>query len=776
MSEPLVLTVQPENIPPLLKNTDRWGLWRRGKAKPGGRYGKAPVDPETGLNTNAHNPDVWRSLDEALRIYKVGQIRTTKVAGISFDLPTEPEPICYRQDGTPLYLIGLDFDLCVDDADGKPVVSDEVQNILTTLGSPYYEISPSGTGIRAFVTYPKPLKGGNKGQREMYSGGRFLTVTGRGSGDIIEAPQGLEKLESEWFGKPKRPRESQIKRGGANFFGNAGTGFELPEVIPEGERNNTMLAFVGSLRGKGIPESVLTLAVRQTNLERFKPPLDDDELQDLIDRYADQAIPQVDGFAVSSEDWPEPTPVKPGLPSVPSFQPNLLPDVHRPLDSIPGERTQCPADFNVVGQGGAETVNWVQEFNAKYAWVEAPKSIFRFEFGDFIKQNELVTQYKNAPLVSRGDNGKEKLSCRVAKWISHPVRAEYRDLVFAPGEPPITSKNEINMWTDFAVAPVAGSVEPYKGLRDHLFPDPQECHYIEQWLAHKLKHPGVKMNTALVVWSQLEGVGKNMLFETVGDIIGAAHSCVIGQKDLIGNFNSWAKNRLFVIGDEVLSSGARKEVDQLKGLITGAYLRINEKNQPEYEIANHTSFVFLSNHGDAVHLDNDSRRFFVSEIKAAPLCSEFYAGYAAWRDRCGLAALHHYLINDVNLDGFDPKAPAPMTESKNHMVSAGRSGLEQWMADVLEDPLESFGGAVITTEILKVAYERASGDPRSSIKAVGNAAKKAGAQVRQSQVRITVNGVSRKARVMSLADHDKWAARPEAEWAEELERVKKHRI
>ena len=67
------------------------------------------------------------------------------------------------------------------------------------------------------------------------------------------------------------------------------TGFELPEVIPKGERNNTMLAFVGSVRDKGLPESVLTLAVRQTNQERFKPPLDYDELQDLIDRFADQA-------------------------------------------------------------------------------------------------------------------------------------------------------------------------------------------------------------------------------------------------------------------------------------------------------------------------------------------------------------------------------------------------------------------------------------------------------------------------------------------------------
>ena len=310
MNSPLILPVQPENIPDLLKNTDRWGLWRKDKDKLGGRYGKVPIHPVTGLNTNAHNPDAWRSLDVAMSIYRTGKIGERQVSGISFDLPTEPEPICYRQDDTPLYLIGLDFDSCVKSVDGNTIVSTEVQNILTTLGSPYYEVSPSATGIRAFVTYPKPLKGGNKGQCEMYSKGRFLTVTGHGSGDIIEAPQVLEQLESEWFGKSKRTQESQNKRVEGNFLRNFGTGFELPEVILEGERNDTMLAFVGSLRGKGIPESVLTLAVRQTNQERFKPPLDDDELQDLIDRYADQARAQEGGLSVNFNNSFDPMSVK----------------------------------------------------------------------------------------------------------------------------------------------------------------------------------------------------------------------------------------------------------------------------------------------------------------------------------------------------------------------------------------------------------------------------------------------------------------------------------
>lgn len=426
------------------------------------------------------------------------------------------------------------------------------------------------------------------------------------------------------------------------------------------------------------------------------------------------------------------------------------------------------ADEAVSVTVDGQEVDWLAQMNAKYAWVEGPKSIYRFGFGDFIKPSELKTQYSNEPVIMADSGGKTRSLCRANEWLKARNRRQHRALVFSPGEPSITSRNEINTWTSFAVSPFAGNVEPYEALRDHLFPDPQERRYVEQWLAHKLKFPGLKMNTALVVWSSAEGVGKNLLFETVGEIIGQKHACVIGQKDLVGNFNSWAKNRLLVIGDEVLSSGDRREADQFKGLITGTMLRINEKNQPEYEIANYTSFVFLSNHGEAVHLEDGNRRYFIVEIKAQPLSTKFYADYAAWRDSGGLAALHHYLVNDVDLKGFDPKAPPPMTEAKKAMVSAGRSGLEQWMTDVLEDPDGNFGGAVITANMLKSAYEKATNDSRSTLKAVTNAAKKAGAQVRISQVRIASG---QKVRVMSLAEHEMWLMRTEAEWAAELARV-----
>lgn len=345
MSLLVALPVIADNIPNLIKNRPQWGVWAINGEKPGGRFGKVPVHPVTGINANAHSPDVWRDFGTALKIYEGGKAARRPVAGIFFDLPITPEPIRKREDGTPLYLIGLDFDQCVSLEDGKSVISDDVLKVLASLGGTYYEFSPSGTGIRAFVTYPKPLKGGNKDHREMYSKGRFLTVTGRGSGEIVEAGFELERLEQDWFRKPEGRQETQATSAVGNWFFAAGSGFELPVNVDEGSRNETMLAYIGSLRGSGIPEDVLSLAARQVNQDRFRPPIDDEELQGLIGRYATQAKGEMGEAATIIGAWPDPKPVEFGLPNVPAFELDLLPGAFNAFVQDAAERMQCPADF-----------------------------------------------------------------------------------------------------------------------------------------------------------------------------------------------------------------------------------------------------------------------------------------------------------------------------------------------------------------------------------------------------------------------------------------------
>jgi hypothetical protein len=421
------------------------------------------------------------------------------------------------------------------------------------------------------------------------------------------------------------------------------------------------------------------------------------------------------------------------------------------------------------GEHSSTALDWVDQMNRQYAWVEAQKTIYRFDFGDFVKTSELKTQYLNAKLQVSAD-GKIAPVCRVNAWLGHPLRRQHRGLVFAPGQPPVTGGNDINTWTGFAIQPKAGDVGPYIELRDHLFPNPDEQRYVEQWLAHKLLRPGVKMNTALLVWSRAHGAGKNLFFETFGNIVGEQHYCLVTKESLTGQFNSWAKNRIFVIGDEVLSGSNRPDADKFKTLISGTKLRIEEKHQPAYEIENHIGFVFLSNHEDAIHLVTEDRRFFVVEVSAGRKSDAFYHQFVKWRDTGGCAALHHYLTNQVSLSGFNPTAPAPTTAAKQQMIAAGRSSLEQWMVDALEDPVAVFGGEVVSTALLHKVYREDTGDARSSDKAVQNAAKKAGGYVHQRQLRSS----GRKVRVGSLANHQEWDARDTQEWREEFERVQKH--
>lgn len=427
-------------------------------------------------------------------------------------------------------------------------------------------------------------------------------------------------------------------------------------------------------------------------------------------------------------------------------------------------------DTRQIVERSSRAPDWVGQMNKKYAWVEAQKTIYRFDFGDFAKTSELKTQYLNAKLQVLTD-GKLAFVCRVNAWLGHPQRRQHRGLVFAPGQAPVTTDNDINTWSGFAIQPEAGDIGPYIELRDHLFPNPDEQRYVEQWLAHKFLHPSVKMNTALLVWSRETGAGKNLFFETVGKIIGDQHYCVVAKASLTSDFNSWAKNRVFVIGDEVLSGNNRHDADKFKVLITGTKLRINEKHQPEYDIENHIGFVFLSNHEDAIHLVAQDRRFFVVEVTTGKKSDAFYDSFINWRDSGGYAALHHHLITQVSLLGFNPTAPAPTTNAKQQMIAAGRSSLEQWMIDALEDPAAIFGGQVISTALLHRAYREDTGDGRSSDKAVQKAAKNAGGYVHQKQLR---NSLDRKVRVWSLSNHQEWGERSMQEWRDELQRVEEY--
>ncbi len=78
---------------------------------------------------------------------------------------------------------------------------------------------------------------------------------------------------------------------------------------------------------------------------------------DAAKAYDERRKPERDGSPSNSPAWPSPKPLPDGLPRVPNFAPDYLPEAIRPWAEDIAERMQCPLDFigatALVALGGA---------------------------------------------------------------------------------------------------------------------------------------------------------------------------------------------------------------------------------------------------------------------------------------------------------------------------------------------------------------------------------------------------------------------------------------
>lgn len=151
-----MLEVNFSKIAPELKEIPRWVVWRfegRRKvpylAKP---HGKA---------CDVTKPSNWVPFEQARITCEMGRF-----SGVGFVLSPDDD------------VVGVDLDNCVINGRPKP----EAMAVLERIGAAYIELSPSGTGLRAFGRFKGAIsrKQGviNGVSVELYTDLRYLTVTG----------------------------------------------------------------------------------------------------------------------------------------------------------------------------------------------------------------------------------------------------------------------------------------------------------------------------------------------------------------------------------------------------------------------------------------------------------------------------------------------------------------------------------------------------------------------------------------------------------------------
>ena len=205
-TRPAALTVKPENIPPELTSRPRWVLWRYECRKR--KWTKPPYTPAGGLASST-DPDTWSSFDAVLAAYRAGGWD-----GIGFIHQPEDN------------LVGGDVDHCRDPLTGA--LTGEDAKALRELDT-YTEVSPSGTGIRAYAFGRKPGPKCKRRGFELYDGltaegkpgGRYLTLTGHRLADspaeVQFRKEQIDKLYRQIWPDKDEQTKPPVTPGGASM-------------------------------------------------------------------------------------------------------------------------------------------------------------------------------------------------------------------------------------------------------------------------------------------------------------------------------------------------------------------------------------------------------------------------------------------------------------------------------------------------------------------------------------------------------------------------------
>jgi hypothetical protein len=218
---------------------------------------------------------------------------------------------------------------------------------------------------------------------------------------------------------------------------------------------------------------------------------------------------------------------------------------------------------------------------------------------------------------------------------------------------------------------------------------PDDAEHIILFLAHRVQHPEEKINHALVLGGK-EGIGKDSLLEPAKRAVGPWNCREISPRDLFEPYNDFSKSVILRVNEarDLGEANRFQFYDHMKIYIAAPpeVLRVNEKHLRQYHAVNVCGVIITTNHkADGIYLSADDRRHYVAWSILAK--EDFEQGYwdELWTyyDSGGDGHVAAYLTQ-LDLTGFNPKAPPFKTPAFWDIVNSSRSPEDAEMADVLD--------------------------------------------------------------------------------------------
>ena len=138
-------------------------------------------------------------------------------------------------------------------------------------------------------------------------------------------------------------------------------------------------------------------------------------------------------------------------------------------------------------------------------------------------------------------------------WLTDPKQKSFNKIVF---DPTLTSINDYNYFNGFKYTEgeQAAIENPFLDLLKRVCNDKKTYEYFIDWIAHIIQKPYKKTNIAMILYSNVKGIGKNCIVDGICKLIKGYSGHGETIEDITKNFNSHLVNKLFIYGDEIKAS------------------------------------------------------------------------------------------------------------------------------------------------------------------------------------------------------------------------------
>jgi hypothetical protein len=260
----------------------------------------------------------------------------------------------------------------------------------------------------------------------------------------------------------------------------------------------------------------------------------------------------------------------------------------------------------------------------------------------------------------------------------------------------------VNTYRAHNVTPVveydAGGLEAVRMFEAQLamlLPVKRERELLLHWLVFVYQNAGKRLNWSIILQGA-QGAGKTY-FKDVMKLLMGANARSLDPSAIGGRFSGWATGCLLNIVEEIRVNGVNRYeiMDAIKPFITNAEVAIERKGRDHEIVPNFTSYLFLTNHKDAVPICDGDRRYCIlfSAIQTEEQLYKIFGGEVPTGEyfdrlydvtRANVGALAKYFTDYVLPDDFKPYGRAPSTEGKAEMAGLSISENRQTLEDLLD--------------------------------------------------------------------------------------------